>query len=231
MIRRNKIVVPLLILSLSGCAWIGQNRPVDSQSLGRIDNNIYTSPLQSFRIRIPRLSTNATIRDERPTPNTTLVTIKDALCREFVVSERPGFLGTQSLQSWVDTHIVQDLKGLGFEVQSKPLTTGNGTAISLRYRAPATAPCTQTTDVDGKQVVTKLDADVGWYVYHRDGAFYRLIYVVGIGPGAPSMWYINREPVDEVLAQFAEGFEIIDIKDQQAVETMPLAQGKGAPGE
>ncbi|MDZ4341505.1 MAG: hypothetical protein U1E51_03600 [Candidatus Binatia bacterium] len=231
MIRRNKIVVPLLILSLSGCAWIGQNRPVDSQMQGRIDNNIYTSPRQSFRIGIPRLSTNAIIRDERPTPSTTLVTIKDDLCREFVVSERPGFLGTQSLQSWVATHIVQDLKGLGFEVQSKPLTTGNGTAISLRYRAPATAPCTQTTDVDGKQVVTKLDADVGWYVYHRDGAFYRLIYVVGIGPGAPSMWYINREPVDEVLAQFAEGFEIIDIKDQQAVETMPLAQGKGAPGE
>ncbi len=116
MIRRNTIVIPLLILSLSGCAWIGQNRAVDSQSLGRIDNDIHTSPRQSFRIRIPRLSTNATIRDERPTPNTTLVTIKDDLCREFAVSERPGFLGTQPLQSWVDTHIVQDLKGLGFEV-------------------------------------------------------------------------------------------------------------------
>jgi len=217
MIRRNTIGIPLLILSLSGCALIGQNRAVDSQSLGRIDNDIYTSPRQSFRIRIPRLSTNATIRDERPTPNTTLVTIKDDLCREFVVSERPGFLGAQSLQSWVDEHIVQDLKGLGFEVQSKPLTTRNGTAISLRYRAPATAPCAQTTEVDGKQVVTKLDADVGWYVYHRDGVFYRLIYVIGIGPGAPSPWYINREPVDEVLAQFAEGFEILDEKERQGL--------------
>jgi len=217
MIRRNTIIIPLLILSLSGCAWIGQNRAVDSQSLGHIDNHIYTSPRQSFRIGIPRLSTNATIRDERPTPNTTLVTIKDDLCREFVVSERPGFLGTESLQSWVDAHIVEDLKRLGFDVQSKPLTTRNCTAIALRYRAPAAVPCSQTTETDGKPVVTKLDADVGWHVYHRDGVFYRLIYVIGIGPGAPSLWYINREPVDEVLAQFAEGFEILDVNDPKGL--------------
>ena len=203
----------LLIFSFSGCAWINQHRLADSRTEGRIENNIYTSPRQSFRIRIPWLSTNATLRDERPAPNTMLVTMKDDLCREFVVSEQPGFLGTQSLQSWVDTHIVQNLKRLGFEVRSKTLTTRNGTAISLRYRAPAAAPCSRTAEVDGKKVVTKLDGDVGWYVYHRDGLFYRLIYVVGIGPGAPDVWYVNREPVDDVLAHFAEGFEIMGTQD------------------
>jgi len=71
--------------------------------------------------------------------------------------------------------------------------------------------------VDGKPVVTKRDGDVGWYVYHHDGVFYRLIYVIGIGPGAPSMWYINTQPVDEVLAQFAEAFEILDVKDRQGL--------------
>jgi hypothetical protein len=204
----------LLIFSFSGCAWINQNRLADSRTEGRIENNIYTSPRQSFRFRIPWLSTNATLGDERPTPNSMLVTIKDDLCREFVVSERPGFLGTQSLQSWVDTHIVQDLKRLGFEVRSKTLTTRNGPAISLRYRAPAAAPCGRTTEVEGKKVVTKLDADVGWYVYHRDGLFYRLIYLIGTGPEAPRLWYVNREPVDEVLAYFAEGFEILSTKDK-----------------
>jgi hypothetical protein len=179
-----------------------------------MDSNIYTSPRQSFRIRLPWLSANATLLDERPTPNTTLVTIKDDLCREFVVSERPGILGAQSLQSWVDEHIVQDLKRLGFEVKSKALTTRNGTAIALRYRAPAAAPCTRTIEKDGKPIVTKLDADVGWYIYHRDGQFYRLIYVVGIGPGAPAVWFVNREPVDDVLARFADGFEIIGIRNE-----------------
>lgn len=32
--RRATIVMPLVILSLSGCAWIGQNRVVDSQRHG-----------------------------------------------------------------------------------------------------------------------------------------------------------------------------------------------------
>lgn len=204
----------LLIFGFSGCAWINQSRLADTRAEGRIVNNIYTSPQQSFRIRIPWLSTNATLRDERPAPNTLLVTIKDELCREFVVSERLGFLGTQSLESWVDAHIVQDLKRLGFEVRSKTLTTRNGPAISLRYRAPAAAPCSRTTEVEGKKVATKLDADVGWYIYHRDGMFYRLIYVIGRGPEAPRVWYVNREPVDEVLAYFAEGFEILGKKDK-----------------
>ena len=84
----------LLIFGFSGCAWINQSRLADTRTEGRIVNNIYTSPQQSFRIRIPWLSTNATLSDERPAPNTLLVTIKDELCREFVVSERLGFLGT-----------------------------------------------------------------------------------------------------------------------------------------
>jgi hypothetical protein len=209
--------IPLLmILSLSGCTWIRQNRVAEYAADGRIENNIYTSPRQSFRIRLPFLSSDSKLRDERPTPNTINLTIEDNLCREFTVSERPGLLGTMSLQAWVDRHIVEDLKRLGFKIESKALTTRNGPAIALRYRAPAAVPCSRTMETDGKSVVTKLDADVGWHVYHRDGVFYRLIYTVGIGSGAPSLWYINREPVDEVLAQFAEGFEILDMKVRQS---------------
>jgi len=211
----------LLLLSMSGCGWIGQSRVADTRSQGSVDNNIYTSPSRSFRIRIPWLTDDATLRDESPTPNTILVTIKDKLCREFVVSERPGFLGTQSLESWVDSHIIDDLKRLGLEVERKSLTTRNGTAIALRYRAPAAAPCSRTTEEDGKRVARKLDADVGWHVYHRDGVFYRLIYLIGIGPEAPSLWYVNRGPVAEVLGQFAEGFEILAIKKPQVGAKAP----------
>jgi hypothetical protein len=181
---------------------------------GSLEDSVYISPRATFRIRIPWLSTHATLRAETPTPDTVLVTIADDLCREFIASQRPGFLGEQSLQSWVDTHIVADLKRLNFAVQSKPLITRNGPAISLRYRAPASAPCSRITEVNGKKVVTKLDADVGWQIYHRDGRFYRLLYIVGIGPEAPRVWYVNREPVDEVLAYFADGFEIMGTQDE-----------------
>lgn len=204
----------LLVVGLPGCALLAR-KPVAEPSLqGRLEDSAYISPRATFRIRMPWLSTDATIRAETLTPDTELVTIADDLCREFIVSQRPGFLGGQSLESWVDTHIVADLKRLNFAVQSKPLMTRNGPAISLRYRAPAAAPCSRTTEVDGKKVATKLDADVGWQIYHRDGRFYRLLYIVGIGPEAPSVWYVNREPVDEVLAYFAEGFEIFSTKDK-----------------
>jgi len=195
---------------------LGERATGSSVMRGKLENNVYTSPLGHFRVRIPWLSSNSTVRDETSVADTVIVTIADELCREFIVSQRPGFLGAQSLAFWVDTHIVEELKRLNFTVQSKPLMTRNGPAMMLRYRAAAAAPCSRTAEVDGKKVVTKLDADVGWYVYHRDGRFYRLIYFVGIGPDAPSLWYVNREPVDEVLAQFAEGFKILDSKEQPA---------------
>lgn len=212
--RYATIGLVLSTIFVSGCAWIGQTRVSDSRTEGRVDNNIYTSPRQSFRMRLPWLAPGAKVQDQRPTPYTTLVTIEDRLCREFIVSERPGYLGTQSLQSWVDENIIEDLGRLGFKIESQALTTPNGPAIALRYRAPAAAPCSRPATADGKPDAAKLDADVAWQVYHRDGAFYRLIYTVGIGPTAPTLWYINREPVDEVLMQFAAGFEILDVKDR-----------------
>ena len=154
--RKRVTVIPLLlILSLSGCGWIRQNRVAESAADGRIDNNVYTSPRQTFRIRLPWLSSDSTLRDERPTTNTIHVTIEDNLCREFPFPSGLAFLGMDSLQSWVDMHIVEDLKRRGFKVESEALTTRNGTAIALRYRAPAAAPCSRTTGKDGKSVVTQ----------------------------------------------------------------------------
>jgi hypothetical protein len=209
------IIAPaLLVAGLPGCALLTRKPLAEPIMQGRLADSVYISPRATFRIRMPWLSTDATIRAEAPTTDTVLVTIVHDLCREFIVSQRPGFLGGQTLESWVDTHIVADLKRLNFAVQSKPLTTRNGPAISLRYRAPAAAPCSRPTEVDGKKVATKLDADVGWQIYHRDGRFYRWLHIVGIGPEAPRVWYVNREPVDEVLAYFAEGFEILSTKDE-----------------
>jgi hypothetical protein len=41
-----------------------------------------------------------------------------------------------------------------------------------------------------------------------------LLHIVGIGAEAPRVWYVSREPVDDVLARFAEGFEILSTKDE-----------------
>ncbi len=58
-----------------------------------------------------------------------------------------------------------------------------------------------------------MDADVAWYVFHHDDNIYRLIYVLGLLTEKPGNWIsqflIKREPVEEVLTEFAEGFELI----------------------
>lgn len=198
--------LPLVV----GCTVLTTKPMVTAPLQGQIDNNFYIGPEKLFRVRLPLLSRNAAIKDEVPTYGTLLLTIADDLCREFVISQRPGYLGTRSLESWVDEHIVQDLKRSNLAVQSKTVTTHNGPAVVLRYRAPAAAPCSRATAVAGEKVGKKLDADVGWYVYHRAGHFYRVLYYIGIGPEAPRVWYINRDPVDEVLVSFADGFKILD---------------------
>ena len=211
-------IIVLLGMTVPGCALFAKKPLAGSVLQGRIEDNTYTSPQGSFQFRVPWLSANATLRDETPGPDTVLVTIADDLCRQFIVSQRPGYLGSQSLASWVDEHIVKDLKHMGFDVRSQPVLTGAGPAIALYYRAPAAAPCSHQVEVDGKEVARKRDADVGWYVYHRDGRFFRMIYFIGTGPGSPEVWYIKREPVDEVLAQFAEGFKIFSAKGEASLE-------------
>lgn len=212
-------VVSFILMGAYGCAFLGQDISVEKGELeGRVQDNVYTSPTGKFRVRLPRLSRDGVeITDEMPSQSTLRLVIKDDLCREFIISERPGFLGTQSLGEWVDEHIVEPLRSVGFKIaSSKTIETRQGAAISLRYRVPGGAPCAVAGVKDGKQVETKLDADVGWYVFYHEGAVYRLIYVLGLVKEKPgnliSQFLIKREPVEEVLAEFAEGFDFIAAK-------------------
>lgn len=214
--RLATVLLSLCILGTYGCTLLGESVTVSTADLdGRIEDGVYTSPTGTFRVRLPRLSNDgAEINDDMLSQSTLRLTIKDNLCREFIVSQQPGFLGMQSLAEWVDKHIVEPLNSEGFKIEKpKPVQTRYGTAILLRYRAAAGAPCVSTRLEDGKQVETKLDADVAWYVFHHDDAVYRLIYVLGLLSEKPGTWItqflIKREPVEEVLAEFAEGFELV----------------------
>ncbi len=215
MTRINTAALFLLIFALPGCALIAAKTPTPTAGMqGRIDGNVYISPNESFRLRLPTLSKTAPrISDEVPSANTLLLTLSDDLCREFIVSERPGILGDQKIDAWVEQNIVQPLASSGFKLQKpKTLQTRLGSVVMLRYQAPDAAPCVQTTVKDGKKVESTPNADVGWYVFYHSGKFYRLIYVLGVGPDVKSSWLIRRAPVDTVLEQFAEGFEIPGMK-------------------
>ena len=219
--RTATFFAALIFLGSYGCALLDQSISVKTGALqGRIEDNVYISPTESFRVRLPRLSNNGVeITDEMPSESTLRLVIKDDLCREFSISERPGFLGTKSLRDWVNEHIVDPLKSADFKIESsKSIETRHGAVIALRYKVPGGAPCTAAGVKDGTPVETKLDADVGWYVFFHEGTVYRLIYVLGLVDNNPgnviTRFLIKREPVDEVLAEFAEGFDIVAIKSK-----------------
>jgi len=164
-------------------------------------------PGQPFRLRIPPLTgEQAKIIDEVPSPDTLLLTLSDDLCREFIVWERPGLLGDQSIEAWVAENIVEPLTRSRFKLQEpKTLKTRFGTVVALLYRAAGGAPCVATAGKASENIPPKADAEVGWYVFHHSGSFYRLIYVLGVGPNMKESWLVRRAPVETVLAQFAEG--------------------------
>ncbi len=214
--RTTTLFTALIFFGIYSCALLDQSISLKKGDLqGQIEDNVYTSPTGSFRVRLPRLSSEGVeITDERPSESALRLVIKDNLCREFSISERPGFLGTQSLSEWVNQHIVDPLKSADFKIEStKSIETRQGTVISLRYKVPGGAPCVGAGVKDGKQLESKVDADVGWYVFFHEGTVYRLIYVLGLVKENPgnliTQFLIKKEPVDEVLAEFAEGFDII----------------------
>jgi hypothetical protein len=58
------LIVAVFVIRLSGCAALAPQRLAEPTLQGRLEGSVYTSPPESFRIRIPWLSTNATLRDE-----------------------------------------------------------------------------------------------------------------------------------------------------------------------
>jgi hypothetical protein len=215
--KPTSLLLGALFFGIYGCGLLSRSIPIPTTDLqGSIQDNVYTSPTGTFRVRLPALSSDGIeISDEMVSRNTMRLTIKDNLCREFIVSQRPGFLGTKSLAEWVEQQIVNPLKSEGFKIEPpKPVQLHLGSAISLRYKVTGGAPCVVTSVKNDKRVESKPDADVGWYVFHHEGSFYRLIYVLGLGTKKRgtglTRFLIKREPVDEVLAEFAEGFDFVD---------------------
>jgi hypothetical protein len=210
------VITFVLLAGAAGCTLLGRRPPPVYHTQGRITDNVYTSPTGNFKLRLPELSgTGVNIRDEVPSPGTLLLSISDDLCREFLVSQRPGNPGSLSLESWVDEKIIEPLKKSGFKVTGpKLLKTRYGPAVTVEYRQPNAAPCVQTIEKEGKRVHSNPDADVAWYVFYHSGSFYRLIYVLGVGSGLKDAWFVKKAPADEVLARFADGFRLVAAKDK-----------------
>lgn len=209
----NKIIQVFFTLSLAlmaGCASLGVVSPVNYDIRGRIQDNTYTSPSGSFRVTMPMLLTpGAKVRDNIPQPNALWVSFSDDLCREFIVVEYPSEIGNKSLDDWIDSTVIPELtKAKASMLERKTVKTRYGQGVFIRYRVPEAAPCVSIKISEGRQVSKKPDAEVGAYNFIFGGYIYRLMYVLDDNPVLDAFW-IKRRPLDEILAQFVEGFEIL----------------------
>jgi hypothetical protein len=137
------------------------------------------------------------------------VSFRDDLCREFIAIEGPGELGDRSLDAWVDSTFISQLTQInGVVLERKAVQTKYGPADFLRYRHPGGGVCLKLTISDGKQVNEKPDAEVGVYNLYFGGHFYRFMYVLTDNPALDGFW-VKRRPLDQQLAQFVDGSEIL----------------------
>ncbi|PYT99388.1 MAG: hypothetical protein DMG34_20565 [Acidobacteria bacterium] len=191
-----------------------------AQVRGRVKDGVYTSPSGSFKVRVPDLlQPGVEITDDAPEVDVWLVSFSDALCREFVVTERAGQLAGDSLDAWVDHQVVPKLQAIKVEIRDRRLIhTKQGTAVFLRYLHPQAAPCPRPDTV-------KPDAEVGTYIFYLGKRFYRLLYVLGLDERLPEVASgIRRGPVDSVLSRFVEGFEVLTPSSQSSTPSTPVAQ-------
>ena len=176
-----------------------------AQLHGTVSARIYTSPSGSYRVRLPHLlEQGVQITDEIPDTNVQMLSVSDDLCREFIITERPGELPNDSLRAWVDTLVIPKLRAIGAEVrETRVVGTREGPAVYVRYHHPRAASCTRPNDT------LKADADVAVYIYHIGNRFYRMLYVLGERPDLrDTVLGVLRAPADTVLSRFADGFAV-----------------------
>jgi len=205
-----KVFVALFFVLPTGCASVGIVSPVSSDIKGRIQDNVYTSPGDSFRIHMPQLlKPGAKVHDQIPKPNALWVSFSDDLCREFIVVEYPGEIGDLSIDEWVDSTVIPGLlQANAVMLERKTVQTRYGQGVFIRYRQPAAAPCVIMKFSGGKQINEKPDAEIGVYNLHVGGYFYRIMYVVGDDSDLASFG-IKIRPLNQLLDQFVKGLEIL----------------------
>jgi hypothetical protein len=173
-----------------------------------VQDNTYVSPNSGFQIQVPTLLKPGAKIQDATRPGQLLVSFSDDLCRLFIAIESQSESDNQSLDAWVDATVMPELMQKQVaELERKTVQTRYGTAVFLRYRQPAASPCATMTISEGKQVVTRPDAEVGMYNLHVSGYYYRFMYVIDNTP-ALDMWG-GRRPLDQLLEQFVAGFEIL----------------------
>ncbi len=177
---------------------------------GHVKHGVYTSPNESFRVRVPALlKPGARIKDGPTRDGGFMVLFEDDLCRGFVVSEHgESLFGGHTLEEYISHDVLDPVIATGGKLlDRKTVQLRHGTAVAVHYAAPAAGPCMQIDIADGKTTHTYPNAEIGMYVFQVKHSVYVLLYNIGQVP-ADFSFGPKRGPLQERLAEFVDSFEL-----------------------
>ncbi|UFS69848.1 hypothetical protein LPW11_18405 [Geomonas sp. RF6] len=197
--RRTALSSLILAALLAGCSAVNTDGLV-----GNVRREYYVSPTGNFKVHVPPLHEDATVRDYSR-PDRSGVLFEDTYCRQYVIWEEPTDLGGLSFEEGIYRPALEALKYDGATIiDSDIVETLHGQAASVRYRQRGTPCVTQSAERhDGSMAQAHQESEILEYILYKDGIKYALSYVLGDPRNIHQDASLNKK-----LDPFLAGFEI-----------------------
>ena len=197
------VIFPLL--SLGACS---QFSPYVGTYSGKVQDEIYTSPNNTFQFKIPPLlKPGAQFSDRQLSESVFRVAMSDDLCRLFAINEIIVDQPKISLDEYFDRFhesMLKDTKATLLD--RKKISTKLGEGLYVRYSVPEGGPCVEISLVDGKRKEELPTAESAMIIVSSGKYVYTFEYMVGGDIDWPTM---KTRPVDSMLMDFFSGFRTL----------------------
>jgi hypothetical protein len=177
--------------------------------LGQVVEGRYLSPDSSFRFTLPSGPADNPKVTDRAAGREFVMTLTDRYCRQVIIVETRGELGSQSLAGWVSARVTTAMDPqVVLDLERRSDTTRFGPTEWLAWTSPRYAPCEEVPVQEGRPGRrVRPDAEAALAVFAQPRRVYRVLYLVGRGAQGEVSNGIRRLPAARVLRELLEGFD------------------------
>jgi hypothetical protein len=199
------VVATFPLLFIEACSQVG---PYVGTYSGKIQDEIYTSPNNTFQFKVPLLlKPGAKLSDRKLSESLFRVAMSDDLCRLFAINEDVVDQMKISLDEYFDRSYESMLKNKKATLlERKKISTKLGESLYVRYSVPEGGPCIEISFVDGKRKEQLPTAESAMIIVSSGKYVYTFEYMVGGDIDWPTM---KTRPVDSMLMDFFSGFRAL----------------------
>lgn len=208
LLTRVLLMVVFGIFSLFFIEACSQISPDVGSYSGKIQDEIYTSPNNTFQFKVPPLlKPGAKFSDRQLSESVFSVAMSDDLCRLFAINEIIVDQINVSLDEYFERFHESTLKNQKATVlDRKKISTKLGEGFYVRYLVPQGGPCVEISFVDGKRKEELPTAESAMIIVSSGKYVYTFEYMVGGDIDLPNM---KTRPVDSMLMDFFSGFRTL----------------------